>query len=1144
MATPHTPSTEPPTQAPEPQQARAKRPKRPFWHRFLLWLTGIVAGVVCLVIIAIAIVVWTLSPQKLTPLVEEYSSDYLYGKVKSTKIELTFWKTFPRVQLDIDSLAIISHALDSLPADKRALLPANADTLLTVRRFSGGINVMALMQGDIRLYDVEFEHPRLNFVSYDGEWANYNIVPPSTDTTALTIPAISINHFIIKDGAPVRYFSAVDSTDVTLMLRTTEIDGHEAPLYMVDVQGGGEGRLSPHFSLPEMPFGLDGKIEWQEKDPRRMRLENFTISAAGLSLTIDTEVTYHDLLTVEGFELRTNSLRVMDIIDLIPEEYRREFGQISTDIALDLKLKLMKPYTPSASEMPTVTLEMDIPKGSVSYDNVTLPTVKAAMTATIRGDDLNQSVLRVDELTVGGRSVLFTLSGTMSQLFTDPLVNGHFDGKMDFGLMPQALLRQLPFSATGTLEGACDLKLHLSQITPETFHYIQGQGKVTLRDFHFAMNDSSLQAYTPHGLLELGTNTTITRADTIKIDSLLTMKLQVDSLAVASQGFHAVGNKLLLVAAAKNIASSTDTTLVNPLGFSARGEKITLRSDSDSMRVRLTNASITASLQRYKQNARVPLLRLKVGADRLRYHDPTTHLSLRNGQVDFTLHPRKRQQQPQDSASRARRAARRDSLATLASLNNPDRELLDFEVDHSVKSWLRQWQASGHITAERGRMFTPYVPVRNTVKNLDIAFDTDSLVITNSYLRMGESDFTINGTISNIRRALTSRRGQPLRINLDLRSDTININEITRIIMASSAYSARQDSIAHLSLADNDDDSAMEKAVASQNSLDERAAFIVPANIEASLNVNAKDVLYADIWFQRFVGRVEMRDGAINLQRMAGYTPMGSMDLTALYSAPNVDDLSFAAGIVVRKLNLRRFLDMLPWIDSIMPLLNEVEGTITADCAMTTELDSMMDIKFYTLNLVLKLTGDSLVVIDNETFRTMAKWLMFKHKDRNLIDHMQVEMMIKDSRLDLFPFVFDLDRYKFGVSGWADGDLNYDYHIAVLKSPLPFKFGVNIKGEDGHRKIRLGRAHFNEDAISHVHQLSDTARINLLHEIEKVFKFGVKNAHAGVKMKMPSTVDQSEFSVADTLTHADSIIFIQGGAIEGPKEPPFPEGDN
>lgn len=135
------------------------------------------------------------------------------------------------------------------------------------------------------------------------------------------------------------------------------------------------------------------------------------------------------------------------------------------------------------------------------------------------------------------------------------------------------------------------------------------------------------------------------------------------------------------------------------------------------------------------------------------------------------------------------------------------------------------------------------------------------------------------------------------------------------------------------------------------------------------------------------------------------------MDLTALYSAPSKHDIHFAAGIVVRKLHLKQFLHLLPEIDSVLPLLREVNGIITADAAISTEIDSMMNLKFHTLDMVLKLMGDSLVLVDNETFRTMAKWLMFKHKDRNIINSMKVELMIKDTRLDVFPFVFDIDRF-------------------------------------------------------------------------------------------------------------------------------------
>ena len=64
---------------------------------------------------------------------------------------------------------------------------------------------------------------------------------------------------------------------------------------------------------------------------------------------------------------------------------------------------------------------------------------------------------------------------------------------------------------------------------------------------------------------------------------------------------------------------------------------------------------------------------------------------------------------------------------------------------------------------------------------------------------------------------------------------------------------------------------------------------------------------------------------------------------------------------------------------------------------------------------------------------------MFKDKGHNMIDSMTVEMIVDNSQMQMFPFMFNLDRYKLGVMGSNDLAMNFNYHIAVLKSPLPFK---------------------------------------------------------------------------------------------------------
>ena len=190
----------------------------------------------------------------------------------------------------------------------------------------------------------------------------------------------------------------------------------------------------------------------------------------------------------------------------------------------------------------------------------------------------------------------------------------------------------------------------------------------------------------------------------------------------------------------------------------------------------------------------------------------------------------------------------------------------------------------------------------------------------------------------------------------------------------------------------------------------------------------------------------------------------------------------------------------------------------------------------------MKLSGDSLVLIDPQTFRKIGKWLLFKHKERNVIDHMNVEMIVNNSQLELFPFIFDLDRYKLGVMGGNDMAMNLHYHIAVLKSPLPFKFGINVSGNVDNMKIRLGKAKFNEKNMPRTVAIADTTRINLVREIGNIFRRGVRNSKMkGLDFSKISSAQAADAGIAaDTISHADSLYFIKEGLIPAPDTVPAP----
>ncbi|MDE6166497.1 MAG: hypothetical protein K2F58_05325, partial [Muribaculaceae bacterium] len=253
-----------------------------------------------------------------------------------------------------------------------------------------------------------------------------------------------------------------------------------------------------------------------------------------------------------------------------------------------------------------------------------------------------------------------------------------------------------------------------------------------------------------------------------------------------------------------------------------------------------------------------------------------------------------------------------------------------------------------------------------------------------------------------------------------------------------------------------------------------------------------------------------------------------------LYYAPTRSDVAFGLGLDLNRFNIGRVTELIPTLDSIMPILNTLGGIVDVGIAATTPVDSALNVKLPELRAMVRMSGDSLRVLDEQTFKTMSKWLLFHDKHKNMIDHMDVQLAVENNQLTLYPFMFDFDRYRIGVMGNNDMNLNLDYHVSILKSPVPFKFGVNIKGTADKMKIRLGRARFKENMAAETRQLSDTLRLNLAREIRDVFNRGAKAARlAPLDVRRPSSLPDLDAG-ADTISPADSLYFIKQGLIEVP----------
>lgn len=1088
------------------------------------WIVGALVVIILLVLGSVSLI---FSPERLTRMANDLAAPYIKGDLTIDNVELTIWSTFPHTRLDIDRVTLCSE----LPTE---MFPEDADSLLSIDHIHSGINLAALIVGRISLTDTEIRGLMINAVALNDSTSNYDIFA-TADTTdnetaeesTLSLPDISISRFAVNDSRSIRYRLLSDSIDVTLNLKPTALAENQSPIYDFASSLHLDAKVSPDIDISQLALATDGTITWSSDAPSEIALDGFTLSLNTIEMTMSTALDMSTSTVIKRLSLNMPPTALTSIIDAIPQCFASTIPVIEAENKVLMSVALSKPYDVSTDTLPSLTASFKLHPGSLSireYD-LNLDNITADISAVIEGNDMESSAITINDFKIKGMGTQAQLIGSVTHLTDDPYIKGRFSGKVDFDNLAKGISEMIPGEVKGLLNADSEFKFLLSNIHPKRFHNVKVSGNLGLENFYYTAPDSlAIAIYANKADFKLGTSESFSFQGQHRVDSLLTATLAIDTMSVCYDGMNVAMSGLKAGIGCLNKANSSDTTQVNPIGGSFRFKRFNF-TGADSIMLRMTDVTASAAIKRFNGNNKVPQVDTRFKASRIGYRDNANRVSLRESSFDITAHLKPRPERKTNTPLRPSRPGINPIKATNV-------ETVDLELDRSTRQFIRRLDLKGSLKAQSGRLFSPYFPLRNSIRDVDVAFTTDSVTFNDIVYTAGKSDFNLSGSVSNISRFATGRPGAVLKLNFSSTSNLIDINELSYAIFAGAAFAQESDSLAS-SLSAIEDENKLEEAV-TQSASDEKTALLIPVNIDANLNVKAHAIDYAEFRMTDFNGEVLLHDGAVNLSDLSANTTAGSAHLTALYSAPTKRDMQFGFGMQLKDVDLKEAIGLIPKVDSLMPLIKSFEGRVNANVAATTDLDSVMNFVTPTLNAAIRLEGDSLVLLDPETFKTVSKWMLFKQKDRNMIDHMSVELIVKNSILELFPFVFDIDRYRIGVMGHNDLDFNLNYHISVLKSPIPFKFGINIGGTTDNMKIRLGRAKYKEGMSAQSVAIVDTTRINLLNQIQNVFRHGARTQKLRhINIDHRNLGSETELAT-DTLSHADSLEFIRQGLLPPP----------
>lgn len=1113
----------------------------PHGRKWVMALKVFFWAVLAVLLVVVGTVLYTLrilTPSRLTPLVEQIANRTLRAYVYVDDIELSFRGSYPFIDLDMKGITILSKEITDLSPERHAQLPSWADTLLTIDRLHGGINPFRLYSHIIDLHDVQIGGPQVNVLIVDSTLNNFAIFPtaPSSPKKLSGMPDIRLNKFRLVDPRKIRYADLVQQNDITIDIKdasVTNASDKDTYLPQYRVRFGSE-IASPLFSLvghDRFDIGFDGIVDWRHEHPYEVRLKDFDISLYKLSGTVNLNIDFFDNMTLKEFDLKINPLSVNDILGVMPEAYAAEKGiprRIDTDAAIALQARLLQPYLLGSLSLPHADVEVEIPDCFLNYDRLKLTRLALSLGIFIRGGTPDDILFDVRYLQMDGPHAAFDISGSVTDIMTDPEIKAQVKGAANAAVLPKSLVDKLQASITGNLKMDAGMRARASMFATDRLHEIRIKGLVEIDRLYWLAYDTLSFYKVPKARLKFGTDVPSPAGE----DSLLHLILDVDTARMLISGLDFKIGRVRIDAGANHAAAGTNPTILPPLKARMKVGSFSLFTISDTMGAQVTNIRGPITISRQKKYPKQPRIAIDLdlghmssGINTARAVFVDGHLSCDMSPLpvkvtkDTVRHKAKRRlalinpaMPPEKviAAARAIRGRHHNPYPRVHPVMTAHgTEVIDWGTSKMLRALLLDWKLRGRLHTGTGRVFATALPLRNRLEHLDVDFSNDTILITNMELKAGRSDFLVSGRVSNVRRGFTAVDGpSPLKVNFELLSDSIDINELTSVLMRDEATRPSQ-----------------------KHDKKKHSPMLVPTNIDARLSVSAKNLNYSDMALKDFGAEVLMFDGGVNLHDLKASSQAGSIAIDALYSAPTLADMNFGLGMELGNFNIRNFLKMMPAVDSLMPLMHDLGGVVNANVATTSKIGPDMTIDLSSMRAAVRIEGDSIVFLSREMYDKIAKWLLFKRHEENMVKHVAVEMIIDDGMLRIYPFIFDFNRYKLGIQGYTDIDRMFHYHVAVLKSPIPFKFGINISGPYDHLKIRFGGAHFDQMKVEQQLPVVAGMRLDLIDQIQEVFRRGVRNSEfAKIAIHdMPVAADIN--LERDTITAADSLYLIREGFI-------------
>lgn len=871
----------------------------------------------------------------------------------------------------------------------------------------------------------------------------------------------------------------------------------------------------------KVPVRLSSGISFPKDSVPAVSLKRFKADIAGIPVSAAADLRFSGQkgIYVKG-SAAIDRCRVSDVLKYINGTIWKDAGEIQTDATVNLALSCDGWYSADTGSLPEISASMKVPDSYIGHKKLGIKH-NLRFDASLDSDSSGYCTLTLGELSVSGKAIGISVAGKVRDLIgKDPVIGIDADASVNLDSLRNFIRKGSGIDARGKLDAEVKGTIRMSQLDPYRFADADVAGFIRSDRLDLSVEEDSLDVHIDSLDVVLGALGNTRDSSIAQGERMLALAAKLDSLKLNYRDkLFARGSGLSLKAQnAAAILDAGDSSRFYPFGGKLQIGFLAV-AGADTTVILVADSDNTFRISPKKGNPDVPVLSLKSSSGGIYLRGPVNRIGLRKLEMDATaamnsIERRQRGKAFADSLAKRYPDVPRDSLFNhLRSLRGsrkiqlPDwlseedfmKKDLQFKLDSSVVKTFMTWDAEGSMKLAGASVISPYFPLRNSVRNLEGSFNNNEIALNSLELQSGRSNMSVKGKVKGIR-GLVAGRGM-LALDMDVASDSLNLNELlgaysvgSRYVPAKQTVRSSTDSLMELGNDREYQDSIVTDTLSNVTDI-ETSLLVVPANINARITLDASDVRFSTLLLTSMQSQLTVKERCVQFMNTSARSDIGNIDFEGFYSTRTKKDLSTGFDLNLSKVTAEKVIEMVPAVDSLMPMLKSFKGELDCQIAATADIDTCMNIIVPSIKGVIRIGGKSLELQESDAFYQIAKKLKFKDKQNGYIEKMSVEGVISDNRLEVFPFILKLDRYTLAMSGVQNLDMSFRYHISVLDSPIPFRVGIDLYGDNfDDFRFKIGKAKYKSTDIPVFSSVIDQTRLSLKASIEKIFSVGVEKA--------------------------------------------------